>query len=165
MIGIARLHLALIGLCVGLALFGGHALLAERSRQAAYDNGYAAAQAEFEAAQAKADQAAQANVIARQAKQAVIGKEKSDALHSATVDIDVRARALSVRHDEAAASRAPGNLPGTRDVAAGAGQAPACDGLAWSAALPLMVQAAKNDAQLNAILDFEEAQDALEVEQ
>jgi hypothetical protein len=104
-----------------------------------------------------------AKVLAITRRQQDIAQEASANYEEALDDIDRRARALSLRHDAALRERAAGgvNLPGTPAAPGEPVEAPAGDGLPWSAALPLMTQAAKDLAQLNAILDFYEKQEAL----
>lgn len=151
-----------LGLCVaGAVSYWKHAI------GTAQATGYAAAtkdaQDAITAVQAEAEAAALRGVIDTMEQQQAIAQETVHAFANTVDDIDARARAISVQHDATlarlAASRvdlpAPGTAPGEPEAA------PAGDGLPWGVAFPLMVQAAKDQAQLNAILDFEEAQDAL----
>jgi hypothetical protein len=55
----------------------------------------------------------------------------------------------------------PGYLSAAGGSAPGAGPAAETDGLPWGVAHPLMTEAAKNLAQLNAILKWEAEQQAL----
>ena len=134
----------------------------------AYDTAYAQGVTDttdmYREAQAEADRLATVGVAVTTGKQAAISKESSDAYDKVSRDIDARAGALRVRHDaQATARRAPVNvdLPGTGQAPAEPVAAPAEDGLPWSIAFPLMIKTEKNQAQLNAILDELEKQDAL----
>jgi hypothetical protein len=113
--------------------------------------------------QAKADQLSTAQVITVIGRQADISKETTIAHDEVRRSIYDRADLLRLRHDAALRS-APGNLPASGNAPAIACKAPPSDGLAWDVALPLMRQAALNDAQLNAILDEVLKQDALAAE-
>lgn len=131
----------------------------------AWTTGRDAAAKAFNEAQAKADAAARAHRTITVAKQATISKETTDAFAQATDDIDARAAQLRVRRDAALArdrARRASDPNAASPTATGAVEAPAQDGLAWDVAYPLMVQAAKNEAQLNAILDWEAKQQALD---
>lgn len=113
--------------------------------------------------QARADRIAAAKAAARQAKQDAVSKEKADDLARTNADIDARAAAARVRHEARRSVRdsAPGDQGGEGEAPRGVEEAPPCDGLPWSVAFPLMVQAEQNQAQLNAILDWEDEQDRI----
>lgn len=118
------------------------------------------------AEQARLDEVERPRILTNVTRQIIISKDTSDALYASHDTIDARAHAIGVRH--AAASRERAAVP-VDPPAAGAAPGepcppPAQDGLPWSVALPLMTQAAKDLAQLNAVLDFEERQQALAAE-
>lgn len=156
-----QVYAALAAAILGLVLWHAHGNAVKHAYDAAYSEGASAAAAKFNAAQKAADNAARAHVAATVTKQDTVSKESSHALDKANSDIDARARDISVRH-AAAVARERNSQPGDMPVSSGApGQscpAPASDGLSWSTAYPLMVQAQKNEAQLNAILDWEAKQ-------
>lgn len=151
-------------LLVWIAL-AAHADAVAGVRKQALREGAEATVALFRARQEEADRLAQVGVKVVETKQGTIAREKSDALYDAHDAIDDRARAIRVRHDAKAATRDRARSAGALPAARGAPGEPCPpaseDGLPWSVALPLMTQAAKDQAQLNAILDFEEAQQAL----
>lgn len=158
-----------LALAVAAAAYGAwsyHTSAVKTARTEGHTAGVVAESDRWAKAQAEADKLALKGVIATIEKQNDIAQETSDALEQATDDIDARARALSVRHDAAlrriAAERE--HLSATGGAAGEPQEAPPADGLPWDVALPLMTQAAKDLAQLNAILDFEEAQAALAAE-
>lgn len=130
----------------------------------AYNQGVTDTRNEVAAAQAEADRLATVGVAVTTGKQAAISKENSDAFDKTVRDIDARADAIRVRRDaQAEARRAPSrvDLPAPSQAASEPCPAATQDGLPWSVAFPLMIQAEKNQAQLNAILDEIEKQDAL----
>lgn len=141
-----------------------HSNAEKAAYKAAYSQGVNDTKAAFAAAQAKADAAQRARNVKTVAKQSTISRKSTDALTHTYDSIDARARAISLRHEAAARDSAPGSGVGsaTGNAAAGACPAPAEDGLPWSVAFPLMVQAQRNLAQLNAILDWEDAQTKLD---
>lgn len=141
--------------------------VAERSAyNSAFNTGFSAAAKQFNDAQAKADTTARAIVVTNIAAQAAISKDSTDALAQTDDDIDRRAAAIKLRHDASVRSATgPDHSDATGALAGGSCPAPAQDGLAWDVAYPLMVLAAKNDAQLNAVLDWEASQDALDAAQ
>lgn len=135
------------------------------ARQQALREGAAATIALVNERQAAADRAARIALAGAAAAQDKISKETSDDLYETHDRIDARAAALRLRHDAKVAAR---QRAGGSGAMLTAGQAPSepCppppgDGLPWSVALPLMQQAARDLAQLNALIDFEEAQGQL----
>lgn len=159
-----------LGIAAWLLLLGAlalHASAVNGVREESYQAGVKAATDMIREEQAAITKREQESATTNEAKQAAIGKDKSNALFDAHDAIDARARAISLRH--AAAPRNNGTARSVDMPEAGAAPsqpcpAPAEDGLPWSVALPLMTQAAKDLAQLNAILDLEEAQAALTTE-
>ena len=152
---------ALLALAIGVHMHGN---AVKRAYSAAYAQGSKDTSQAFQRAQAKADAAQLAKNAQTTAKQSKIDQEKSDALAKTDADIDARANAISVRH-EAAVRRSQGKLIAVSAKGSSAGQScPAAteNGLPWSTAFPLMVQAQKNEAQLNAILDWEAAQEKVQ---
>lgn len=116
----------------------------------------------FDDAQAKADREATKAAAIKQAAQDKASKEKTDAFRNDNADIRARADAIRVRREaQGVRDSAPGDQGGTRQAPSGIATAPPCDGLPWSTALPLMLQAQLNLNQLNAVLDWEDAQDAI----
>jgi hypothetical protein len=115
------------------------------------------------AAQTKADAAQRAKNAVHVTKSAQIDTEKTNALLDANDDIDRRAAALRLQHDQTLAQRAGGIRPLPASIETPGGIAPpaTCDGLSWDAALDVLTQAAKLQAQLNAVLDWEDAQEKL----
>lgn len=150
-----------VALAAAVSWHGAHVRAAYN---AAYQQGFK------DAADAIADeQAAQDRIAAEKAakvevKAAAISKEKSNALVETNRTIDARSAALSVQHAKAQAERdrASRDRAQAGEAASSAASAPACDGLPWSVALPLLTQAAKDHAQLNAVLDWIDEQEALD---
>ena len=156
-----------IALALAAALWGAwtyHKTTVAHTFSDAYRAGAQSEEKRWQDAQHEADRKALENVLTTITDQNEIAKETADALAQATDDIDARARAIGVRHDAYLVRRAAerGNLSAEGGAAGELAEAPAEDGLPWSVAFPLMVQAEKNQAQLNAILDFEEKQQALQ---
>lgn len=132
---------------------------------AAYKQGAEDATAAIEAEQAAIDRQAREKIAAQSAKADTISKETIHDLDKATQRIDDRATAILVRHDRQAESHAQaGRVPAAGESTGQPCPAAAADGLPWSVALPLMVQAEKNQAQLNALIDWTIKQDALAAE-
>lgn len=129
---------------------------------AGFKAGVEAATVQFMEDQARAESAAKARADQIAKEGAAATKETTDAFHQAMGGVVARADAIRVRHDAAPkrdrptddATGAPGGAPG-------AYEAPPCDGLSWSVAFPLMVQAEANQIQLNALITWEEEQQAL----
>jgi hypothetical protein len=145
-----------------LLLWHVHTSEVAAARKDGYAAGFAAAQAQVKAAQDKADDAQRAKNAVHDTKSAQIDTEKTNALLDANDDIDRRAAALRMQHD--AAAQHPGVVrPLPETIVAPGGSAPSatCDGLSWDVALDVLTRAAKLEAQLNAVLDWEDAQDAL----
>lgn len=143
-----------------------HKSAVKAAYKAAYQQGVDDTKAAFVAAQAKADAAQRARNATTVKQQTKIDQEKTHALTRTYDSIDARARAISLRHEAAARDRAsrPGSVSAASNAATGACPAPAEDGLPWSIAFPLMVQAERDQAQLNAVLDWEDAQAKLDAE-
>lgn len=143
----------------------------QAAAKAAHDEAYAAGVLDttktFEAAQSEADRLARAAVAAKVTQQAAISKESSHAFAQDNADIRARSDALRLRHEAAARDRASGgvDLSAASLASSGPGAPAACDGLPWSTAHALMTQAALDLAQLNRVLDFEAAQDALALQE
>ena len=159
-----QLWLIVAGGALGLIGLHMHRIAVKHLRSAAYAQGSKDTSQAFQRAQAKAEAAQRAKNAHTAAKQSKIDQEKSDALAKTDADIDARANAISVRH-EAAVRRSQGKLSAVSAKGSSAGQscpASAENGLPWSTAFPLMVQAQKNEAQLNAVLDWEAAQEKVQ---
>lgn len=159
-----QVYAAIGGIILALVLWHAHTGAEKRAYAAAYAAGAKDATDKFNAAQKKANDAAKAHVAKTVVKQDTISKESSDALDKTNGDIDARARAISVRHAASEARRRdgqPSDLPAASEAAGQSCPASADDGLPWGTAFPLMLQAQKNEAQLNAVLDWEAKQDAL----
>jgi hypothetical protein len=155
-----------LGLAIAVAIWVGVRVV-EHKITAAHDAGYAEGvrdtKAAFTAAQAKADAAQRAKNDIHAAKSAAIDTGATNALLNANDDIDRRAAALRVRHDAADAAGSGGIRPLPQTIVAPGGIAPpaTCDGLSWDAQLAVLTAAAKLQAQLIAILDWEDEQDKL----
>jgi hypothetical protein len=153
-----------IGVAVAI-LIGIHVIdrKISNARTEGYAAGVAAEKAAVKAAQDKADAAQRAKNQAHATASASIDTEKTNAYLDANDDIDRRAAALQLRHDQAIAGGAGGlhPLPATIETPGGIAPPATCDGLSWDAQLAVLTTAAKLQAQLNAVLDWEDAQDAL----
>lgn len=135
------------------------------AHDAGFSEGVTATKEAFRLAQDKADTAQRAHVVKTVAAQETINKDTAHAFNVKTDSIDARAAMLGVRHASVAARRSAGQsgYPGAPGASPGAScPAPPADGLSWIVALPLMTQAAKDLAQLNAVLDWEQEQDKLD---
>lgn len=153
----------LAGVLMALA-FVWHGHEAKQARDAAYLEGAKDQIAIFTAAQLEADRLAQVGVKVTEGKQAAISEGSSHALQADLVSIDARADAIRLRHEATAPARsAPRrvDLPEAGEAASEPCPAPADDGLPWSVAFPLMVQAEKNQAKLVAVLKWQADQEAL----
>lgn len=159
-----QLYAALVAAALCWGAWHLHTAAVKQANTQGYIAGSQATADKFNAAQRAVDAKALAGKAKTEARQDAIAKETSDALYKSVDDIDARARAIGLRHDQARDGDGAGGPSDPGQASEAPGQScpsPTGDGLSWGAAFPLMVQAQKNLAQLNAILDFEEAQDAL----
>lgn len=155
-----------LGIAAAVAIWVG-VLVLDHKISAARTQGYAAGVADTKAAVKKAqdavDAAQRAKNAAHAAASAKIDTEKTNAYLDANDDIDRLAAAIRLQHDTAIAQGAGGLHPLPQTIVAPGSIAPpsTCDGLSFDAALDVLTRAARLQAQLNAILDWEDAQDAL----
>jgi len=154
---------AILGAIAGvLLLWHVHTSEVAAARADGFKAGQAAAVAAQNVAQAKADAAQRAKNAVHVTASAKIDTEKTNDLLNANDDIDRRAAAIRMQHD--AAAQHPGvvrPLPATIEAPGSIASPTTCDGLSFDAALDVLTRAARLEAQLNAILDWEDAQDAL----
>lgn len=158
-----QVHAALALILALFLLNVAHGRRVTTAYNAAYRAGVAATVEKFRVAQAAADTRERVKVLKTVTEQGVISKEKANAFVDDSSDIDARADNIRLRYEAADRKRAALAVDqgATRGAAPHTCPAPAQNGLSWGAALPLMTQAAKNLAQLNAILDWDAAQQAL----
>jgi len=157
-----------VWLAIGVAaaiLIGIHVIDRKISdaRKEGYAAGVAAEKSAVAAAQARADATQRAKNQAHATASAKIDTGETNALFDANDNIDRRAGAIRMQHDAALAS-GPGivrPLPATIIPPGGLAPPATCDGLSWDAQLAVLTDAAKLQAQLNAVLDWEDQQDAL----
>lgn len=153
--------LAAVGLIVGGWFAHTHAV--SQARKDGLREGARATAKLYTDAQLKADQIARQKVAFAVEGQGKITQEVSNARDHSVADIHSRSDAIRLQHERARAERAAGsvNLPAAGEASAEPAPAPYCDGLPWDVAFGAMTQAELQQDQLNKILDFEEAQDAL----
>lgn len=154
---------AVLGAIVGiLLLWHVHTSEVAAARAEGYAAGVADTKAAVKAAQDKADAVQRAKNAVHEQKSSAIDTEKTNAFLDSTDAIDRRAAAIRMQHD--AANHGAGGLHPLPEtiVAPGGIAAPAtCDGLSFDAALDVLTRAARLQAQLNAVLDWEDDQDKL----
>jgi hypothetical protein len=153
---------AVLGAIAGvLILWHVHTHEVAAARAEGFKAGQLAEQATFKAVQDKADAIQRAKNTAQEAASTKIDTEKTDAYLDANDAIDRRAAAIRVRHDAAQRTGGILPLPEKIDAPGGAAAQATCDGLPFDVAIDALTRAAKLEAQLNAILDWEDAQDKL----
>lgn len=158
-----QLYAALAAIALIVAGWFAHTHAVSQARKDGLREGAQATAKIFHDAQAEADRLATVEVQLTVKKQDAITQEVSDARDHSVSDIHSRADAIRLRHDAATAQRAARrvDLPPAGEAAGEPAPAPYCDGLPWDVAFGAMTQAELQQDQLNKILDFEEAQDAL----
>lgn len=147
-------------------------------KKSSYAAGWGARDAQFRAAQDRADAAAAARQAMVKTAGASLNKETTDAFDAATDDVDVRAAAFRLRHDQvaaaAASARRAGAVPGAAratgqaDGAAGCPELPDAGvsedwGLSFFDELAIRTDAERLGVQLDALQAWE--RDRLKIEQ
>lgn len=157
-----QLYAALAAAALIASVWFAHTHAVSEARKDGLREGAQATAKIFHDAQAEADRLATVEVQLTVGKQTAITQEVSNARDHSVSDIRARADALRLQHSASAERAARSvNLPPAGEAAGKPVDPPPCDGLPWDVAFGALTQAELNQDQLNKILDFEAAQNAL----